>query len=85
LGRNFVDSIPTDDNLARVEIGENLTRSSSTSKFQATTILPSVSSATFDPYVEYVPCAVPQAPRSVSKRARANDAFAGVSATKKPR
>jgi hypothetical protein len=84
MGHNFVDPIPTDDNHAMVEIRENLAGASSTSKFQATTILPGVSSAALDPYVEYVPHPVPQAPRSVSKRVRANDVFAGVYAIKKP-
>jgi hypothetical protein len=84
IGRNFVDPIPTDDNPARVEVGENLARASSTSKNQATTILPGVSAAELYPYVEYVPRLVPRAPRSVSKRARADDASAGVSSTKTP-
>jgi hypothetical protein len=84
LGRNFVDPIPTNDNPARVEVGENLAGASSTSKFQAITIIPGVSSAVLDPYVEYVPRPVPRAPRSVSKRARVDGASAGVSATKKP-
>jgi hypothetical protein len=85
LGHDFDDPVPTDDNPSRVEVGENLARASSTSKFQATAILPGVSSIILDPYVEYVPFPVPRAPRSVSKRARADDAFAGVFATKKPR
>jgi hypothetical protein len=69
LGRNFVDPIPTDDNPARVEVRENLAGASSTSKSQATIILLGVSSAELDPYIEYVPHPVPQAPRSISKRA----------------
>jgi hypothetical protein len=69
LGRNFIDPIPTDDNPARVEVGENLARASSASKFQITIILHDVSPAALDPYVEYVPCLVPRAPHSVSKRA----------------
>jgi hypothetical protein len=84
LGRNFVDPIPTNDNPARVEVGENLARASSTSKFQATIILPGVSFVVLDPYVECVPRPVPRAPRSVSKRARADDASASVSTIKKP-
>jgi hypothetical protein len=68
-----------------VKVGENLAGASSTSKSQATTILSGASIAKLDPYVEYVPRPVPQAPRSVSKRARADDASTGVSATKKPR
>jgi hypothetical protein len=51
---------------------------------QATTILPGASVTEPNPYVEYVPRPVPRAPRSVSKRARAGDAFTGVSITKKP-
>jgi hypothetical protein len=85
LGHNFVDPIPTDDNPASVEVGENFVGASSTSKFQATTILPGVSSAILDPYVEYVHHLVPQAPHSISKRERADDASTGVYATKKPR
>jgi hypothetical protein len=85
LGRNFIDSIPTDDNPAGVKVGENLVGASSTSKSQATTILSGVSSAKLDPYIEYVPHPVPQAPRSTSKRAWADDASASVSSTKKPR
>jgi hypothetical protein len=85
LGRNFVDQIPTDDNLVGVEVGENLARASSASKFQTTIILPGVCPAALDPYVEYVPRPVPRAPHSVSKRAWADDASTGVSAIKKPR
>jgi hypothetical protein len=84
LGRNFVAPIPTDNNPAGVKVGENLAEASSTSKSQATTIFPGASSAELDPYVEYVPRPVPRAHRSISKRARADDAFTGVSATKKP-
>ena len=85
MGRNFVDPILIDDNSARVEIGENLVGSSLTSKFQTTTIFPGVSSAVLDPYVEYVPCLFPQAPRNVDKRARADYSSASVFATKKSR
>jgi hypothetical protein len=85
LGHNFVNLIPAVDNLAWVEIGENLARASSTSKFQATTILPGVSSAALDPYIEYVPRLVPRAPHSVSKRAQADGASASVSSTKRHR
>jgi hypothetical protein len=84
LGCNFVDPIPTDDNPARVEVGENLARASSASKFQITIILLGVFPAALDPYVEYVPRPVPRAPRSVSKMARADDAFTGIFSTKKP-
>jgi hypothetical protein len=67
-----------------VKVGENLAGASSTSKSQAITILPGASIIELDPYVEYVPRPVPRAPRSFSKRARADDASVGVSATKKP-
>jgi hypothetical protein len=83
LGQNFVDPIPADDNPTVVKVGENLARASSTSKSEATTILPSASIIELNPYVEYVPRLVSRAPRSVSKRARADDASARVSATKK--
>jgi hypothetical protein len=59
LGRNFVDSIPADDNPSRVKAGENLTGASSTSKSQATTTLRSASIAEIVPYIEYVPHPVP--------------------------
>jgi hypothetical protein len=83
LGRNFVDPISTNDNPAGVKVRENLDGASSTNKSQATTILPSASFAELDPYVEYVPRSVPRAPHSISKRAQADDASAGVFATKK--
>jgi hypothetical protein len=85
LGCNFVDPICTDDSPAGLKVGENLVGASSTSKSQATTILPGASIVELDPYVEYVPRPVPRAPRSVSKRARADDASVSVSVTKKPR
>jgi hypothetical protein len=84
LGHNFVDPIPADDNPTGVKVGENLAGASSTNKSRATTILSNASIVELDPYVEYVPRPVPRAPRSVSKRARADDASTGVSATKKP-
>jgi hypothetical protein len=59
LSQNFVDLIPTDDNPSRVKAGENLVGASSTSKSQATTILPSASIAETVPYVEYVPHPIP--------------------------
>jgi hypothetical protein len=65
-----------------VKAEENLAGASSTSKSQATTILPGASIVETIPYVEYVPHLVPRAPRS-SKRKRVDDAFAGVSS--KPR
>jgi hypothetical protein len=84
LGRSFVDLIPTDDNPARAEVRENLAGVSSISKSQATIIIPGVSSAKLDPYIEYVPRLVPRAPRSTNKRARADDVSASMSSTKKP-
>jgi hypothetical protein len=85
LGQNFIDLIPADDNPTGVKVGETLAGASSTSKSQATTILPGASILELDPYIEYVHHPVPRAPRSVSKRARVDDASTGVSATKKPR
>jgi hypothetical protein len=67
-----------------VKVRENLARASSTTKFQATTILLGASIVETIPYVEYVSRLVPRAPRSVSKRTQADDASAGVSVTKKP-
>jgi hypothetical protein len=77
--------ISTDDNPTGVKVEDNLAGASSTSKSQATTILPGASIVELDPYVEYVPRLVPCAPRSVSKRAQADAAFTGMSATNKPR
>jgi hypothetical protein len=84
LGWNFVDPIPTDDSPTRVKVGENLAGASSSSKSQATTILPGAFIAETIPYIEYVPRPVPRAPHSVSKRTRADDTFASVPNTKKP-
>jgi hypothetical protein len=84
LGWNFIDLIPTDDNPSGVKAGENLAGVSSTSRSQATTILPGAFITETVPYVEYVPRLVPRAPRS-SKWTRADDASAEVSSTKKPR
>jgi hypothetical protein len=84
LGQNFVDLIPADDSPTRVKVGENLAGASLTSKSQATTILPDASIVETVPYVEYVPRLVPQAPCSVNKRTRADDASTSVSVTKKP-
>jgi hypothetical protein len=83
LGRNFIDLIPADDNPFGVKARENLARASSTSKSQATTILPGASIVETVPYIEYVPHPVPRAPCS-SKRTRADDASARVSSTKRP-
>ena len=65
--RNFVDPIPLGDCPAIVGIRDSLAGASLTSKFQTTTMFPSVSSAVLDAYVEYVPRPVPQTPRSVGK------------------
>ena len=51
--------------------GDSLAGASFTSKFQTTTMFPGVSSVVSDVYVEYVPHPVPQGPRSVGKRGRA--------------
>ena len=67
-----------------VETGESLAGASLTSKFQTTTMFPSVYSAVLDAYVEYVPRLVPRAPCSVGKRGRADCSSSGLSATKKP-
>jgi hypothetical protein len=82
LGQNFFDPIPADDNPSGVKAGENLARASSTSKSQATTILPAASTVETVPCIEYVPRPVPRAPRS-SKRTRVDDTSVGVSSTKK--
>ena len=85
MGRNFVDPIPLDDCLAIVETGYSLVGASLTSKFQTTTMFPSVSSIIFDVYVEYVPRLVPRGPRSVIKRGRADCSSSGLFAAKKSR
>ena len=84
MGHNFVDPIPLDDLSANVEAGGSLAGASLTSKFQATIMLPGVSSAFFDVYEEYVPRLVPRGPRSVGKRGQA-ESSSGLSSTKKPR
>ena len=65
--------------------GDSLAGASLTSKFQTTTMFPSVSYAVSDVYVEYVPRPVPQGPRSVWKRGRAKSSSSGLSAAKKSR
>jgi hypothetical protein len=84
LGQNFIDLIPVDDPPSGAKTMENLAGASSTSKSQATTILPSASIAKTVPYVEYVPRPVPRAPRS-NKRTRVDDVSAESSSIKKPR
>ena len=68
-----------------MELGENLAGASLTSKFQTTTMFPSVSSIVLNTYVEFVPRPVPRAPHSVGKRGRANCSSSGLSAAKKSR
>ena len=63
----------------------SLARASLTSKSQTAIMLPGVSSANPDVYVEYVPRSVPRAPRSVGKRGRSDCSSSSLSATKKPR
>ena len=83
MGRNFADPIPLDDLPANVEARGSLVGASLTSKFQTTTIFPGVSSANLDVYVEYVPHPVPQAPRTVVKRGRADSSSSAPSTAKK--
>ena len=85
MGRNFADPIPLDDLPAVVNTGENLAGASLTSKSQASTIFPGVSSVNLDVYAEYVPRPVPRAPRTVGKRGRAAGPSSGLPGTKKPR
>ena len=68
MGRNFVDPIPLHDLPAIVGAGGSLAGASLTSKSQTAVMLPGVSSSNPDVYVEYVPCSVPRAARSVDKR-----------------
>ena len=75
MGRNFVDPIPLHDLPAIVGSRSGLAGASLTSKSQTTVMLPGVSSANLDVYVEYVPRLVPQAPRTVGKRGRADSSF----------
>ena len=56
-----------------------------TSKFQTSMIVPSVFSAVFYVYEEYVPRPVPRGPRSVAKRGRVNSSSSGLPASKKSR
>jgi hypothetical protein len=83
LGRNFVDPISLDALPTVVNTGENLAGASVTSKFPITTVFPRVSSGVVDVYEEYVPRPVPQGPRSVSKRGRADGSSSNLPASKK--
>jgi hypothetical protein len=84
LGWNFIDPIPSESNPVGAGVDENPTGLSSISKSPVVTILPSASCNELIQYVEYVLRPVPRAPCSTSKRARADDASASMSATKKP-
>ena len=68
MGRNFVDPIPHDALPVVVGAGGSLAGASLTSKSQTAIMLPGVSSANLDVYVEYVPRLVPRAAHSVGKR-----------------
>ena len=59
MGHNFVDPIPLDDLPAIVGARGSLVGASLTSKSQTAIMLPGVSSANPDVYVEYVPRSVP--------------------------
>ena len=85
MGRNFVDPIPLVDLLANVGAGGNLAGASLTSKSQTAVMLPGVSFANPDVYVEYVPHSVPRAPRTFRKRGRADSYSSASSAAKKSR
>jgi len=85
LGRNFVDPIPLHDRPAIVGAGGSLAGASLTSKSQTTIMLPGVSSANPDVYVEYIPRSVPRAARSVDKRGRVAGSSSGVPVAKKAR
>ena len=64
---------------------DSLAGASLTSKFQITTMFPSVSSTVSDVYVEYVPRPVPRGPRSVGKRGRPESSSSGLPTAKKSR
>ena len=63
--------------------GGSLVGASLTSKSQTAVMLPGVSSANPDVYVEYVPHSVPRATHSVGKRGRVAGSSSGVPAAKK--
>ena len=63
--------------------GGSLAGASLTSKPQTAVMLPGVSFANLDVYVEYVPHSVPRAARSVGKRGRVAGSSSGVPAAKK--
>jgi hypothetical protein len=86
LGQNFDDFplLPTKDNPIGAVVDGSQARASGVSKSRNVTVLPGVSLVELDPFLEYVSRPVPRAPRSTSKRARADDTSASASATKKP-
>ena len=63
--------------------GGSLAGTSLTSKSQTVVMLPGVSSANPDVYVEYIPRLVPQAARSVGKRGQVTGSSSGVPTAKK--
>ena len=83
MGHNFVDPIPLVDLPAIVGARGSLAGASLTSKSQTAVMLPGVSFANPDVYVEYVPRSVPRAARSVGKRGRVAGSSSGVPAAKK--
>ena len=85
MGHNFIDPIPLHDLPAIVGAGGSLAGASLTGKSQTAVMLPSVSSANPDVYVEYVPRSVPRAAHSVGKRGRVAGSSSGVPAAKKTR
>ena len=85
MGRNFIDPIPLDVLPAVVGAGGSLAGASLTSKSQTAVMLPGVSSANPDVYVEYVPRSVPRAAHIIGKRGRVAGSSSGVPAAKKAR
>jgi hypothetical protein len=85
LGRNFVDLVLADDNLAVEEARGSMVVATLASKSVVFTVLPGASCNEPVQYVQYVARLVPQAPRSIHKRARVDDASSSASVTKKPR
>ena len=83
MGRNFIDPIPLDILPSVVGTEGSLAEASLTSKSQTAVMLPGVSFANPDVYVEYVPHSVPRAARSVGKRGRVAGSSSSVPAAKK--
>jgi hypothetical protein len=84
LGRNFIDLVSADDNPTGEEAGGSLAVAVLASKSLVSIVLPGASCNEPVQYVEYVPHLVPQAPHSINKRARVDDASASASITKNP-